>query len=61
MRRFERIMYDIERGLTDEQLARRYPERGGMPGENRQAAALGCMRCYRKAHDGGLSEGTFQL
>ena len=54
-------MRDIERGLTDEQLAHRYPERGGMTGENRQAAALGCMRCYRKAHDGELSEGTFQL
>lgn len=51
MTRYERIMQDIDEGLTDEQLAEKYYSKTAMRSPKSRKEALKCMHVYRLAHD----------
>ena len=57
MHRYDRIMRDIDRGLTDEELAMKYrePLKEGQSECSGRKAAIKVMRVYRMVHDGTLS------
>lgn len=56
MHRYDRIMRDIDRGLTDEELAMKYrePLKEGQTERQGLKAAIKVMHVYRMVHDGTL-------
>ena len=55
MTRYERIMADIDAGLTDEELARKYMfDEATSKYETTRKNAVQCMHVYRMVHDGTL-------
>lgn len=57
MTRYERIMADIDAGMTDDELARRYMfDEATSKYEHTRKNAFQCMRVYRMVHDGTLTQ-----
>lgn len=55
MTRYERIMADIDAGMTDDELARKYMfDEATSKYENHRKNAVQCMHVYRMVHDGTL-------
>lgn len=55
MIRYERIMADIDAGMTDDELARKYMfDEATSKYEHTRKNAVQCMHVYRMVHDGTL-------